>query len=130
MRQPGQDRLWQRLLLAATAEVESVVRALPGPARQAAERLPVTYEPQPSEDLVKDGLEPDLLGLFVGEAMPDDPGASYPLPAQILLFLDNLWEYANHDPAAYREEVRRTYLHELGHYLGLDEDDLARRDLD
>jgi predicted Zn-dependent protease with MMP-like domain len=26
--------------------------------------------------------------------------------------------------------VRRTYLHELGHYLGLDEKALADRDLD
>jgi predicted Zn-dependent protease with MMP-like domain len=34
------------------------------------------------------------------------------------------------DAATFREEVRRTYLHELGHYLGLDEDDLADRDLD
>ena len=25
----------------------------------------------------------------------------------------------------FREEVRKTYLHELGHYLGLDEDDLV-----
>jgi predicted Zn-dependent protease with MMP-like domain len=30
----------------------------------------------------------------------------------------------------FQEEVRRTYLHELGHYLGLDEEALAERDLD
>jgi len=30
----------------------------------------------------------------------------------------------------YREEVRVTYLHELGHYLGWDEDDLTARGLD
>jgi len=30
----------------------------------------------------------------------------------------------------FREEVERTYLHELGHYLGWDEDDVAARGLD
>ena len=33
-------------------------------------------------------------------------------------------------PAAYREEVRITYLHELGHYLGWDEDEVAERGLE
>jgi predicted Zn-dependent protease with MMP-like domain len=40
---------------------------------------------------------------------------------RIRLFLDNLWDYAEHDRETYREEVRITLLHELGHYLGLDE---------
>jgi len=31
---------------------------------------------------------------------------------------------------AYREEVRITFLHELGHYLGLDEGDLSERGLE
>jgi predicted Zn-dependent protease with MMP-like domain len=30
----------------------------------------------------------------------------------------------------FRDEVRLTYLHELGHYLGWDEDELAARGLD
>jgi len=31
---------------------------------------------------------------------------------------------------SYREEVRITFLHELGHYLGLDEGDLFQRGLE
>jgi predicted Zn-dependent protease with MMP-like domain len=30
----------------------------------------------------------------------------------------------------FRNEIRITYLHELGHYLGLDEDDLFERGLE
>ena len=30
----------------------------------------------------------------------------------------------------FRDEVHTTYLHELGHYLGLDEDDLTERGLE
>ena len=33
------------------------------------------------------------------------------------------------DEADYKEEVRITYFHELGHYLGLEEDDLEERGL-
>ncbi|MBL9126699.1 MAG: metallopeptidase family protein, partial [Verrucomicrobiales bacterium] len=48
----------------------------------------------------------------------------------ILLFLENLWEFVEGDSDGYYEEVRTTYLHELGHYLGLDEIDLEERGLD
>ncbi len=34
------------------------------------------------------------------------------------------------DEQVYRAEVRTTYLHELGHYLGLDEDELTQRGLE
>jgi predicted Zn-dependent protease with MMP-like domain len=52
------------------------------------------------------------------------------LPPQILLFLENIWDYAGGDTGLYRDEVRITYYHELGHYLGWDEDELSRRGLD
>jgi len=121
---------WKRICHAAREEVEQTLRALPPPVRAKAGRIPVVFEPCPSPELVADRIEPDTLGLFVGEAFPDAYAGADELPAQIILFLDNLWDYARHDPAVYREEVRRTLLHELGHYLGLDEDDLQARDLD
>jgi predicted Zn-dependent protease with MMP-like domain len=67
----------------------------------------------------------DLLGLFEGASLGDplpDTAASLP---RIRLFLDNLWDHAGGDSGAFREEVRITLLHELGHYLGLDEDQVA-----
>jgi predicted Zn-dependent protease with MMP-like domain len=44
---------------------------------------------------------------------------------RIRLFLDNLWDDCNGDLQTYRDEVRITFLHELGHYLGLDEAQVA-----
>ena len=107
-----------------------LLRALPAPLRSRATALPVTFEPVPPPELVDEGLDPDLLGLFNGESFPEGVVGGDPLPAHITLYLENLWDYADGDAATFREEVRRTYLHELGHYLGLDEDDLADRDLD
>ncbi len=122
------SRHWQRLQSLAQAEVEATLAALPALVRRQAAPLPVSYEAHPQVNLLDDGHDPDLLGLFVGAALAE-PDES-PLPPQIILFLENLWDFAEADEEIYREEVRTTYLHELGHYLGLDEIDLEERGLE
>ena len=98
--------------------------------RAAAEAVAVCYESHPSQALVADGCEPDLLGLFVGHEHLGELADAQPLPPQILLFLENIWDQAEGDERNYRDEVRLTYLHELGHYLGWDEDEVARHGLE
>ncbi|HVU07014.1 MAG TPA: metallopeptidase family protein [Verrucomicrobiae bacterium] len=102
--------------------------SLPEPLREQAKKLPVTFERQPNKELQADGIELDTLGLFVG---PDFVGENdVPMPPQIILFLANIWGFAECDENIFREEARTTFLHELGHYLGLDEKDLTERGLD
>jgi predicted Zn-dependent protease with MMP-like domain len=119
-----------RLSAIATQVVAAARHRLPAEVRAAAESVPVCYEPHPNAALQAEGLEPDLLGLFVGHEHRGELAEGAPLPPQILLFLDNIWDFAEGDEAAYRDEVRLTYLHELGHYLGWDEDEIAQRGLD
>ena len=121
---------WTQKVVMAEAEVRDTLRALPRPLRERAQALPVTCEHQPNPWLVDDGIQPDTLGLFVGEPFAESGLTTEPLPSQIILFLDNLWDFAEGDEEIYREEVRTTYLHELGHYLGLDELDLEDRGLE
>ncbi|MCX8108097.1 MAG: metallopeptidase family protein [Verrucomicrobiae bacterium] len=122
---------WDLLRSIAEAEVESTIRRLPKPLRTRAASIPVICEARPSRRLIADGYDPDLLGLFVGGAFGDDMVHGPPdLPAQILLFLENLWDVSEGDYGVFREEVRTTYLHELGHYLGLDEIELGERGLE
>jgi predicted Zn-dependent protease with MMP-like domain len=90
--------------------------------------LPVIFEPCPGKELVLDGVEPDLLGLFSGSSFPEAL-ADDSAPPTVHVFLENLWEYCEEDEGTFIEEVRITYLHELGHYLGMEEDDLERRGL-
>lgn len=120
-----------QLTAAAQQVVAAAQRRLPADVRAAAAAVPVCYEPRPDDAILAEGWEPDILGLFVGHEhggeLRDDPA---PLPPQILLFLENLWDYAEGDGAIFRDEVRLTYLHELGHYLGWDEDEVARRGLE
>jgi len=119
-----------RLTAIARDVVAATQRRLPAAVREPARQVPVCFEERPGDDLLADGLEPDILGLFVGPSHDAEAGASDSLPPQILLYLSNLWDYAEGDVEAYREEVRLTYLHELGHYLGWDESDLEARGLD
>ena len=124
------ERFWADLLREAEAEVGATIRALPAPVRKHAQKLPVTYERYPSPAIIADGFDPDLLGLFVGSPLNASVESDEALPAQIILFLESLWDFSEGDPDIFREEVQRTYLHELGHYLGLGEDDMVERDLD
>jgi len=119
---------WEKLCAVASAEVEATISALPNPLRVRAGGLPVTFERRPNADLQADGIEPDTLGLFTGAEFVDD--GNIPLPPQIILFLENLQDFAEGDEVIFREEVRTTFLHELGHYLGLDEDELTERGLE
>ncbi len=120
-----------QLTLLAEEVVAKAKRRLPAAVRDAAAGVPVCYEPFPNAEIQAEGWEPDILGLFVGHphGAGFEPGMQ-DLPPQILLFLENLWDYAEGDETVYRDEVRLTYLHELGHYLGWDEEEIARRGLE
>lgn len=120
---------WAKWEARARRNVERVLRSLPAPLQKGARDLPVTFERTPNATLVAEGIEPDTLGLFVGAAFAEE-GYGSPVPAQIILYLQNLWEFADGDEEIFDEEVRTTLLHELGHYLGLDEDGLTERGLD
>ena len=113
----------------AEAETAATLRRLPEGLREQAAAVTVVFEPWISEEIAGDDLDPDSLGLFVGDphAVTDSP---QPMPPQIYLFLESIWDFAECDEEAYREEVCITYLHELGHYLGLDEIDLEERGLE
>lgn len=119
-----------RLTALAQPVVAATQRRLPPEVRTAAGDVAVCFEPHPNAALVAEGCEPDILGLFIGHEHLGELADAQPLPPQIMLFLENIWDYAEGDEAVYRDEIRLTYLHELGHYLGWDEDEVARRGLD
>ena len=115
----------------AKQEVRALIGDLPDEMATQAQSVPVVMLARPSREMIReDGLDPDLLGLFVGPSRSDGFENGDPLPPEILLFLENLWDYAEGDEDVFREEVRVTYYHELGHYLGLEEGDLEDRGIE
>ena len=96
--------------------------------------MAVTVEDLPSDAILQEDDPPfdpaDLLGLFVGVSRDRrsslSPGGE--LPPRILLFKKNLERMAL-EVDELVEEIAVTLYHELGHFLGLDEEDLERIDL-
>ena len=119
---------FKKLCAIASEEIEATLKSLPAPLRARATLVAVTLERRPNDELQVDGIEEDTLGLFCGPDLVEEEHV--PMPPQIILFLENLWDFAESDAIVFRDEIRTTFLHELGHYLGLDEDDLTDRELD
>lgn len=107
----------------AEQEIAQIMKVLPDEIRAHALNCPVSYEPKPeagSED-------EDSLGLFEGASLLDEACADN-LP-RIRIFVENIWEYVERDEQDYLDEVGTTFLHELGHYLGWDEDEIEQHGL-
>lgn len=119
-----------RLVSIATEAVAAARRELPPDVREAARAVAVLFEAGPGEDVLAEGFEPDLLGLFSGSALGTEFSGEIPEPPRIFLYTANLWDHAGGDLDAFRAEARLTYLHELGHFLGWDEDQVSARGLD
>ena len=114
----------------AEKEVERTFRSLPPDVGRFAEQVGVAYENGVAKHWLDDGVAADSLGLFSGPSYADQDYGMDLEPPLITLFLANIRDYAEDDIAAFRQEVRTTYLHELGHFLGLDEAGLAARGLE
>ena len=115
------------------AEFERVVAdaldELPAEVLEHLRNVPVIADERPSAEMVADGTDPRILGLFHGVPMPDGstfgPGAA----GTIHLFARNI-AAVSADEADLREQIRVTVLHETAHYFGFDEDGLRRLGLD
>ena len=79
---------------------------------------------------MREGFDPRALGLFEGA---DDAGQRsgeiQVAPTRIVLFYANLLA-SFPDEDALREEIDITIRHEVGHFFGLDEDDMERLGLE
>lgn len=112
--------------------VEAAMAKLPEEFRAELKNLAILVEPFPSTALLEGDPphSPTILGLHVGTSRPEKgAGRSGDLPNTIHLFQKNL-ERTAHRQEELVEEIETTLLHEIGHYLGLDEDEVADRGLE
>lgn len=113
--------------------VERLVEEIPQPIRRALENVPIILEKRPEEDMLFSAdppLDPTVLGIFDGIPAIDMGSTTIETsPTRIVLFYENIWLLAG-DRATLEEELWITLKHEIGHYFGLNEEDLAERGLD
>jgi predicted Zn-dependent protease with MMP-like domain len=108
--------------------VEEALESLPKRFADLVENVAITVEDEPSaEDLenAEDnvGDDSELLGIYRGIALTDRTHDMPLLPDEIALFRGPIGRVAESRHEA-MEEVRKTVIHELGHYFGLGDDEL------
>lgn len=109
--------------------VHRTLNSLPATLQSHARAIPVVYESCPTRAMAAENVAPDSMGLFVGATYAEQQDGLNEMPSEILLFIDNIRAESQSDPEEFRNQVRTTYLHELGHYLGLNEGEISDRDL-
>jgi len=109
---------WEELKGEAAQIVAATLAELPPEIREEALKVPVLFEEECEED-------PEVLGTY-GHF---EPGEMSVANGPIVLYLLTIEDYCVEEEADFAEEVRLTYLHELGHHFGWDEGDLEERGL-
>ncbi len=107
------------------AIVQEALREIPLPFRALLDKWngQVSVMDFPTEDMVREGLSPDILGLYQGVTDYErDRGL---LPDKIILFQRTLENICG-SREELRREIRETVRHEVGHHFGLSEDELAQ----
>ncbi|HSP78932.1 MAG TPA: metallopeptidase family protein [Myxococcaceae bacterium] len=115
--------------------VEAAIKALPEHVKGYLDNVTLAVEAFPKdEDLLGEAppLSPCILGVFRGSPVGERNsilGAFDPYPASIVLYQKNLERFARTREELI-EQIGITVMHEVGHFMGLDEDDLWQRGLD
>ncbi|MCP4037428.1 MAG: tetratricopeptide repeat protein [bacterium] len=107
--------------------VQIAMDNLPRSIREYISDVPVLVEDWPSRELITtENVSPQILGLFVGSPRTQASTTSQAEDLdRVLLFVKNHQKICR-DREELIEQIQVTLRHEIGHYLGLDEEDMDR----
>ena len=106
--------------------VQQAYRQLPANVQQTLDNVDISVEERPNpEDFDSQSEEVTLFGLYTGVPLTERAGYEPALPDRIIVFRRPILENCATTEEVV-QEIRITLWHEVGHFLGLDEDDLHR----
>jgi predicted Zn-dependent protease with MMP-like domain len=106
--------------------VEEALASVPPDFRKYLENVVVAVEEEPSQEDFDESDTPEeeeLFGIFRGVPFFDRPMAVSALPAQIAIFRGPILRLCETRGEAIRE-IRDTVVHEVGHMLGLEDEEM------
>jgi predicted Zn-dependent protease with MMP-like domain len=100
---------------------------LPRSIREYIEDVPVLVEDWPSDDLMgEESVSPQILGIYIGTPRTEAGPSHQPVDiTRVILFKRNL-EKICRDREELLDQIQITVRHEIGHHLGLSEEDMER----
>jgi predicted Zn-dependent protease with MMP-like domain len=100
---------------------------LPRSIREYVENVPILVEDYPPDEMLsRENVSPQILGLYVGVPATEDLVTDQPEDlTRVILYKKNL-EKVCQDRSDLIDQIQITVRHEVGHHLGLSEDDLER----
>jgi predicted Zn-dependent protease with MMP-like domain len=108
--------------------VQQAIADLPPPYAKLMESIAVVVEEEPPREVLRDlelDSEDDLLGLYQGQSLAADsffrPGGQH--PPHISIYRGPILRVCE-SPEEVVQEVSDTVVHELGHHVGLDDDEM------
>ena len=106
--------------------VEEALDGLPEEFAEALENVAVVVEEEPDPAVLADfGMDPDeeLLGLYLGVPITERDTQYQSLPDRVAIYRGPVLRCCGSRREVVRE-VRDTVVHELGHYFGLDDEEM------
>jgi predicted Zn-dependent protease with MMP-like domain len=107
---------------------EEAFETLPERYRKYFENITIIVEDHPDSEEIRllKSKRALLLGVYSGVPYPDKKGffnIPYPLPDKIILFQKNIEDLCSSEKDLI-EQIKKTFIHEVGHYFGLSEREL------
>ncbi len=112
------------------ALVLEAVESIPGEFQRHLERVEIVIEDQPDAATLRElGVDPEdgtLYGLYQGLPVGEYETSSGGLPDVIIIYAQPLCADFR-DEYHLRREIRRTVIHEVGHFFGFDDAELEKK---
>lgn len=108
--------------------VQQAIADLPAPYAKLMESIAVVVEEEPPRDVLEDleiDGEDELLGLYQGQSLTEESffASGGTQPAKISIYRGPILRQCE-TPEEVVQEVYDTVVHELGHHVGLDDDEM------